>query len=85
MVLQFKFRSDDVFLLFGWGHYKMVSELREMSKKWRCPACWWLGTLQIGIRAKRDVQEVALPGLLVAGDVSSYVLIFDVAFGLVLC
>jgi hypothetical protein len=56
-----------------------------MSKKWRCPACWWLGALQIGIRAKRDVQEVALPGLLVVGDVSSYVLIFDVAFGLVLC
>jgi hypothetical protein len=32
-------------LLVGWGRYKLVSELREMSKKWCRPACWWLGTL----------------------------------------
>jgi hypothetical protein len=48
----------------------LVSELREMSRKWHCPACWWLGMSQNGIRAKRDVHEVALPDLLVAGDVT---------------
>jgi hypothetical protein len=41
-----------------------------MSKKWRCSTWWCLGMLQNGIRAKRDVQELALPDLVVDGDVT---------------
>jgi hypothetical protein len=55
MVLQFKFHNGVSLTVGGWGRYKLVSELREMSKKWRLPTCWWMGTLQIAIRAKRDV------------------------------
>jgi hypothetical protein len=56
--------------LGGQSCHKMVSKLRDMSKKWRFPACWWMGMLQNGIRAKRDVQEVVFPILLVVGDVT---------------
>jgi hypothetical protein len=31
----------------------------------------WLGTIQIGIKARRYVEEVTLPDLLVAGDVTN--------------
>jgi hypothetical protein len=37
--------------LVGSGRHKMVSELREMSKKWHSLTCWWMGMLQDGIIA----------------------------------
>jgi hypothetical protein len=38
----------------------MVSDLRETSCSDVFQSCWWLGMLQIGIRAK--VQELSLDG-----------------------
>jgi hypothetical protein len=40
--------------------------------RWHGPACWLrVGMSRNGIRAKRDVQEVTLPDLLVVGDVTN--------------
>jgi hypothetical protein len=32
----------------------------------------WSGTLQNGIRERRDIEEVTLPDLLVVGDVTKW-------------